>query len=116
MKWKKWRSFFGIIKILIKKYYHNKVLNFALEKGEKTWSDVDEKFDGPLDKSKYQNEIGGWLDSDSETLYEEEKWARRRMWTTMLKTILKVAYPQYSGYLALLDIVLGRLGMEKRTD
>ena len=110
----KWFRFFGIIKALIKKYYDNKVLNFALDEGYKTWVKVDLKFNGKLDKDNYK-EGGVWVEG-GEAAYDQEKWDRRRMWSSLLKKILIIAYPQYSGYTALLDIVLGRLGMEARKD
>jgi len=106
--------FIGPIKKLIKKHYDKKVLNLAMDEGEKTVEIVNQKFGGPLSKENYQDQDGNWVKPAGEELYEKDKWERKKLWTNTVKRILVAAYPQYNAYTALLDIVLGRLFLKKK--
>jgi len=101
------------IRVFIKKLFNNEVFETALKEGKNSWDKVDQEFEGPLSKEKYQDENGEWTEH-GEGEYQLEKEARQKMWFDLTKKVLMVAFPQYSGYTSLLFIVLGHLGLDKK--
>ncbi len=101
------------LRYCFKRLFGKKMLTVAMSEGAKGWADVNDKYGGPLSKTKYLTKAGKWKKGGQDK-YESEKKDRQEMWFNVVRMALTAAFPQYRGITSLLFTVLGMLGMEDK--